>query len=338
MCVRQYLEFSESVFRVDRKMLVPVGEGYCRFSPEPLDKALKKVVFNQKNDENTPLADESDKLCPVFVIATPAREAGHIRLFRSYGFRRNTCPIWEAARATTAAPTYFPPAWVTVPHPPEQFIDGGVTQNNPSPIALKEGKELLKAKRCLLVSVGTGFQKRADFIGNRRSPKYDPQTNDTPLLSSQSPDTPDTPSPQPSKPMFDKNKTGLLQKAALTIGGALKVVVSPFQPVADKAAQAWRFPGGLATAARFAEQLVKLSTESEKTHRTINAEVNSKDASAQFQYYRFNVQRGMDEIGLEEWDNWDLIVTLTRNYLEDSADVLAECAKDLLHPPGFESK
>jgi hypothetical protein len=133
-------------------------------------------------------------------------------------------------------------------------------------------------------------------------------------------------------------KTSLWQKAASTIGGALEVAASPFQPVADKAAQAWRFPGGLATAARFAKQLVKLSTESEKTHRTVNAEAHSKDTSAQFRYYRFNVQRGMDEIGLEEWDNWDLIVTLTRNYLEELADVLAECAKDLLHPPGFESK
>jgi hypothetical protein len=65
----------------------------------------------------------------------------------------------------------------------------------------------------------------------------------------------------------------------------------------------------------------------------------SKDLSSQFRYYRFNVQNGMDDIGLEEWQNWDLMISLTRNYL-DSVDVpasLTECARDLLHPPGFES-
>jgi hypothetical protein len=47
----------------------------------------------------------------------------------------------------------------------------------------------------------------------------------------------------------------------------------------------------------------------------------------------------MEEIGLQEWDNWALITGLTRTYLE-SVDIpakLEECAKSLLHPPSFES-
>jgi len=322
-------------------MLVPVGEGYSRFSAEPLEKALKKVVYDNTHSEDTPLADTRDEICPVFIISTRGKDAGPIKLFRSYGFYKDECPIWQAARATTAAPTYFPPAWVTVPSPSEWYVDGGVTQNNPSPFALKEGKELWKAKRCLLVSVGTGIQKRADLVGNTKTPedyshpKNDPSIETSPVESRQSEEgTSDAGSTHPPKPRF-----GGMTKAATMVGGAFRKAALPIRLVADKATQLGRFPGGFSTATRFLQELVKLSTESEKTHGTMYAEAHSRDSSAQFRYYRFNVQNGMDDIGLEEWQNWDLMVTLTRNYL-DSVDVptrLTECAKDLLHPPGFES-
>jgi predicted acylesterase/phospholipase RssA len=346
VCIKKYLKFSESVFRVDRKMLVPVGEGYSRFSVEPLEKALKKVVFDKTHSEDTPLADKRDEICPVFVLSTRGKDAGPIKLFRSYGFYRDECPIWQAARATTAAPTYFPPAWVTVPSPPEWYVDGGVTQNNPSPFALKEGKELWKAKRCLLVSIGTGIQKRADLVGNKKTPKDDPDPKNDPTIEtgpvgshqSEEGNSARAGSTQTPKPKTGGMKVGL-RKAATTVVGAFRKAARPIQPVADKAAQLGRFPGGFSTATRFLQELVKLSTESERTHGTTYAEAHSRDLSGQFRYHRFNVQNGMDDIGLEEWQNWDLMVSLTRNYL-DSVDVparLTECARDLLHPPGFES-
>jgi len=316
-------------------MLVPVGEGYSRFSSEPLEKAIKKVVFDNTHSEDTPFADKGEEICPVFVLSTRGKDAGPIKLFRSYGFYKDECPIWQAARATTAAPTYFPPAWVTVPSPPEWYVDAGVTQNNPSPFALKEGKELWKAKRCLLVSVGTGIQKRADLVGHKKTPKNDPSIETGPVESRQIGEgTSAAGSTQPPKPKF-----GGMTKAATTVGGALRKAAWPIRLVGDKATQLGRFPCGFATATRFLQELVKISTESEKTHGTMYAEAHSKDLSAQFRFYRFNVQNGMDDIGLEEWQNWDLMVALTRNYL-DSVDVparLTECAKDLLHPPGFES-
>jgi len=316
-------------------MLVPVGEGYSRFRPEPLEKALKKVVSDntESNDPETPLADPRNEICPVFVLSTRGKDAGPIKLFKSYGFYKDECPIWQAARATTAAPTYFPPAWVTVPSPSEWYIDGGVTQNNPSPIALKEGKDLWNAKRCLLVSVGTGIQKRADLVGNKKTPEDNP--NEFPAQSGpveSAVGTSNVGSTQPSKP----KSGGMIRKAGLKLGGLIK---KPASLVADKAVQLARFPVSLSTTTRFLKELVKLSTESEKTHNTLDAEARSNDASAQFRYYRFNVQNGMDDVGLEEWQNWDLMVTLTRNYL-DSTEIsarLTECARDLLHPPGLES-
>ncbi|KAI1149764.1 hypothetical protein F4825DRAFT_453150 [Nemania diffusa] len=61
--------------------------------------------------------------------------------------------IWEAARATTAAPGYFPP----LKHGDQKFYDGGITSNNPSLQALGEMQALLPHTpiNCI-VSIGTG--------------------------------------------------------------------------------------------------------------------------------------------------------------------------------------
>jgi len=320
-------------------MLVPVGDGHARFSSEPLDKALKKVVSDTTKDEETPLADNADDRCPVFVVSTRGQVAGPIKLFRSYGFYKDHCPIWQAARATTAAPTYFPPAWVTVPSPAEWYIDGGVTQNNPSPVVLQEAKELWKAKRCLLVSVGTGIQKHANLIGKRKSPdealKSKDDHDETEQAATANSDSINT--AQRSNTSSGRSPKGLFPATRSKIEEAFRTAT---QTVVDKATQVARIPTGISASIRFAEQIVKLSTESEKTHGNVYAEANSKDASVHFPYFRFNVQNGMDEIGLEEWDNWVLITGLTRTYLE-SIDIpakLEECAKLLLHPPRFESR
>lgn len=83
-------------------------------------------------------------------------------------------PLWQLVRASTAAPTYFPPEVVTLGagSPKEQtfvFVDGGVTTyNNPAFLAFEmvtaapygvhwpAGREQL-----LIVSVGTGHAPRA---------------------------------------------------------------------------------------------------------------------------------------------------------------------------------
>ena len=172
MCIDKYLEFSESVFRLDKNILgIPVGENNAYFSEKPLEDALKKVIRDATKSENTHLADNGNPSCPVFVVAAYGRIAtGQLKLFRSYGFDKDQTPIWQAARATSAAPAFFPPARVTVPSPPGWYVDGGVRANNPSWQAMVEGKKYWKTRKCFIVSVGTGIQKPVDFIGkNRRS-------------------------------------------------------------------------------------------------------------------------------------------------------------------------
>lgn len=83
----------------------------------------------------------------VLVAATDyARETDV--LFRSDNPQAATVKMWEAARASSAAPTYFPPFG--------SLVDGGLVANNPSAVALAAARELWPNDEYVLVSVGTG--------------------------------------------------------------------------------------------------------------------------------------------------------------------------------------
>ena len=66
----------------------------------------------------------------------------------------SNCKIWEAARATSAAPTFFKRIEIGRNQP---FIDGGLGRNNPSQVVLDEAKAIFGARQIgCLVSIGTG--------------------------------------------------------------------------------------------------------------------------------------------------------------------------------------
>jgi predicted acylesterase/phospholipase RssA len=83
-------------------------------------------------------------------------------------------PLWRLVRASTAAPTFFPPETIVfaegTPHEYQfVFVDGGVTSyNNPAFLAFQMATAKpyamewkVGASEILLVSVGTGFAPRA---------------------------------------------------------------------------------------------------------------------------------------------------------------------------------
>jgi len=76
-------------------------------------------------------------------------------------------PLWQLLRASTAAPTYFPPERIELGGRPYLFVDGGITPfNNPALIAMlmatlppyRIGWEL-GVDKLLLVSIGTGVER-----------------------------------------------------------------------------------------------------------------------------------------------------------------------------------
>src|SRR5438046_520165 len=117
---------------------------------------------------------ENRETVPTFVVATKALHAdGPPTLFRSYqcrGHNADKCAIWEAGRATSAAPTFFKPIKIKVPLPGATYVDGGLAHNNPAELALAEARKIWSnARKFCLVSIGTGRQSSVRLLNVTRS-------------------------------------------------------------------------------------------------------------------------------------------------------------------------
>lgn len=149
--------FSSSVWRKVRSLGSLAEE---RYSAEGIEGVLKQYFGDARlKDACTEViipSYEIERRMPFFFKSAMARKRA------GYDF-----PFWQAARATSAAPTYFEPAKVPVEGSPDYWalIDGGVFANNPAACALVEAKTLFpQATRFLIVSLGTGTnQPRLDI-------------------------------------------------------------------------------------------------------------------------------------------------------------------------------
>lgn len=97
-------------------------------------------------------------------VIVPAYETVLRRAFFFKRSGRRRFRMRDVALATTAAPTYFPPALIrTVPDDGRSysFIDGGVFANNPALCGYVEARELMPERRQFIVlSLGTGITNR----------------------------------------------------------------------------------------------------------------------------------------------------------------------------------
>lgn len=128
--------------------------GNARHTAEGLESALKEVFGEMKLSEvPTELAITTFDRLTSSPCVLSSRDA---RLDSSYDLL-----VREVARATSAAPTYFPPAKLAWAGQAREFIDGGVWANNPAGVAVNESIAItarrgLQGSAVLLVSLGTG--------------------------------------------------------------------------------------------------------------------------------------------------------------------------------------
>jgi len=123
-----------------------------RYSADGIEEVLRRYFGDSRlKDAYTEVlvpSYEIERRTPFFFKSAMARERAE------YDF-----PMWEAARATSAAPTYFEPARVPVPDSSDYWalIDGGVFANNPAACALVEAiARNPGATKFVVVSLGTG--------------------------------------------------------------------------------------------------------------------------------------------------------------------------------------
>jgi len=160
--------------------------------------------------------------------------------FRTYQSHEthSGCRIWEAARATSAAPTFFKRIEIGRKQP---FIDGGLGRNNPSRVVLDEARAVFGKRRIgCLVSIGTG---QAQIIGIERP--------------------------------------GLFQQIV---------------PINDIELEA----------------LKGVATDCESTHEDISSHYPN------LPYFRLNVEQGMQQIRLSEWERLENVEANTAQYMRKS--------------------
>lgn len=157
--LRTYNNIAGSVFyRANRKASYKDGA----FKATTLEKQIQDLVATKELGEHILCKNDEGCFAKTFVCAVPAANMAHPRLFSSYGVRENAgtnCKIWEAARATTAAPTFF--KRITIVDDggaQEEFLDGALLFNNPAQLALSEALTIFRGSSKLgcLISIGTG--------------------------------------------------------------------------------------------------------------------------------------------------------------------------------------
>jgi hypothetical protein len=118
---KEYVRIAEEVFSIKSSWSKNAFEG------QKLEDAVKLLLGSDHSEERILYQGSPCKVCSMnlmsdnpanltilrFVCAVPQQDVGARggpRLFRTYKVRENRsydCTIWEACRATSAAPTYF---------------------------------------------------------------------------------------------------------------------------------------------------------------------------------------------------------------------------------------
>ena len=151
-CLAAYKELSSKVFGQQKS-------GRFHYDVEILEEQIRNVLHQVGESEEALLYDSRDDCCRTFVVAKRhlAIESAPV-LFKSYEVDGTEiqCTIIQAARATSAAPTYFPPIEIEY----DQYVDGGIGFNNPAEEALREALRIWPGREIgCLVSVGTGLME-----------------------------------------------------------------------------------------------------------------------------------------------------------------------------------
>ena len=131
----------------------PESGGNARHRPDGLESVLRDVFGDLRLSQvHTPLAITTFDSVAAVPVVLASRDALADPIF--------DLPLREVARATSAAPTFFPPLAVPWAGAERRFVDGGIWANNPAAVALSEALALsggaMPATAITMVSLGTG--------------------------------------------------------------------------------------------------------------------------------------------------------------------------------------
>ncbi|KAF3388415.1 Phospholipase A I [Penicillium rolfsii] len=171
-CIAQYDNVMKEVFPETGDIkkafnLATHGEFY---DSSNLENIIKKLIKDKLGDSDVDLLDETGP-CKFFLMATNSQAANNrapvfLRSYKNPNNMENSAlvnmKLWQAARATSAAPAYFKPLQVDG----YTLVDGGLGANNPLGWLWTEVLGVFgptRATDCFL-SIGTGIAANAPVI------------------------------------------------------------------------------------------------------------------------------------------------------------------------------
>lgn len=137
------------------------------YSADIFQEKVEELLAKISESKYATLFDDRPDACRTFVVTVRHQVVdGPVVLLKSYSIEgpEIDCSIAQAARATTAAPTFFAPASIGL----NMYIDGGVGYNNPAEQAILEASRIWPSRPIgCLVSLGTG--KNLPISGESRT-------------------------------------------------------------------------------------------------------------------------------------------------------------------------
>jgi predicted acylesterase/phospholipase RssA len=175
-CIEAYIELSDQVFRKTHVFPLRItGKVQGRFDSKALEDAVKKYLRECNLSEDCLFQDVDPQSCKVFVCATSGSTSKTVVL-SSYGTKRTNTDrlkytkVWQAARATSAASTFFDAIEVRFGSYKESYTDGATGANNPIDELWQEAREAflepgeqLEDHIDCVVSIGTGVPSIEPF-------------------------------------------------------------------------------------------------------------------------------------------------------------------------------
>ncbi|KUM60368.1 hypothetical protein ACN42_g6761 [Penicillium freii] len=255
-CIMAYVKLMKMIFDKPSKRSVSsiFGKIKPQFDANKLEGAINQVINNCGAKPTDLFNDQADRGCRVFVCSITQETKEIVRL-RSYPIRNKPeipVTICQAARATSAATTFFEPVSIGA----RRFADGALGANNPvdevegeaSDIWCEDTGDLKPLVKCF-ISIGTGH---------------------------------------PGKKAMEDNLLKFVSKTLPT-----------------------------------------LATQTEHTEKRFIAKWRQHYDNKR--YFRFNVDQGLQDVGLAEYQQQGLIESATEGYLDHQAVAfrVRDCVENL---------
>ena len=164
-----YVKKGPQVFKRSWRSKIPgLGQLWTKYEAGPLEKELRDIFVD--SDSRPLTLGFSDPKSLVMIVSKNASSGDtwfFVNAKDSKFYQTNAkLPLWQIIRASSAAPTFFPPRTITVNNESHEFIDGGMSSyNNPAFQLFVEATQPeygirwdTGEKKMLLVSIGTGFR------------------------------------------------------------------------------------------------------------------------------------------------------------------------------------